>query len=260
MNTAYPNSRQEDYWETDHQAVRLGSPFPVDFYHLNQLHTFWRLGAADYEAVHDYFARRTVLGSYLYIMGLEQVLKQVHNLRFTPDDLDHIRLTYPELADEDFLAYLEEFRFRGDIWAMPEGQLGFGQNEPIIKVVSNLLEGWYLETMIMEVMNGAIGYATNATHFILSAGGRPVVDFGLRRTSGDGAKVESVRSVLGAGVAGTSNVQAARNLFGTAKRALGTMSHEAIQIGTILHGGDEKEAFKDYINATNFVISFCASI
>lgn len=246
MKSKQPNSRMEDYWQQDIQRVRLGSPFLVDYYHLNQLFAYYRSAGA-FEAVHDYFARKTVLGSYLYVMGLEQVLKQLSNLCFTEDDIEFIRATYPDLAEEDFLAYLRQFRFRGDVWAVPEGQLVFGQNEPILKIKSNLLEGWFIESMIMAAMNGSINYATCASHFVNSARGVPLIDFSLRRTAGDGAKVDSVRSVLGAGIVGTSNVQAARNLFGTKRRALGTMSHEAIQLGTLMHDGDEKEAFKDYI-------------
>ena len=242
MRSPCPDNRIYAY-EYDEEQTRLGSPFAVDVYHIRQLAIYFKLGLGNVEAVHDYFARKTILGSYLCIAGVERVLKYLYNFRFRCEDIEKFKLSFPDLADEAFIRYLEDFRFRGDVWAMPEGQLCFGQNEPIIKIKSNWLEGWFMETIVMDNMNGSTGFATNATHFVQSARGLPVVDFGMRRASGDGAKISPTRSVYIGGIDATSNVEAFINL-GIPNS--GTMSHEAIQVSMLIYGSEEK-AFEMYI-------------
>lgn len=242
MKSPCPGNRTYAY-EYDEEQTRLGSPFAVDVYHIRQLAIYFRLGLGNVEAVHDYFARKTALGSYLCIAGVERVVKYLHSFRFRGEDIDKFKTSFPDLADDAFIRYLEDFRFRGDLWAMPEGELCFGQNEPIIKIKGNWLEGWFMETIIMDNMNGSTGYATNATHFVNSARGLPVIDFGLRRASGDGAKISPTRSAYIGGINATSNVEASINL-GIPKS--GTMSHEAIQVTMLIYGSEEK-AFEMYI-------------
>jgi nicotinate phosphoribosyltransferase len=232
-----------DPWSHDEQAIRLGSPLLVDTYHITQLAFFFEQGLHKSEGIHDFFARVPILGSYLFVAGLSRTLKQIRNFHFNEEELFQVETRFPEIADNAFLSFLEDFRFRGDIWAVPQGQLVFGQNEPILKVIGNLLEGWYLETMIMAEMNSALADATNATHFVHAAGDLPVVDFGLRRAKSDGAKILGAENVLMGGVVATSNVAAGIALDAPLS---GTMSHENIQIGTSYRGG-EKNAFKEYI-------------
>lgn len=232
----------ERYWDYDEQQTKLGNPFGVDLYHLKQLAIFWHMGARE-EAIHDYFVRNTVYGSYLFVTGLERFLKYAKNLCFGEKEISAFKARYPVLASEGFQEYLWNFSFKGDVWAMPEGQIAFGQNEPIIKIRSDWLQGWFLETIVMSIMNSDISYATNAAHFVSAAEGRPVIDFGLRRAMGDGAKISASRAVYAGGVTATSNVAASFNLDIPAS---GTMSHEAIQYG-VLRYGSEKEAFKAYI-------------
>ena len=230
-----------DKWNYDEQATRLGDPLIADKYHFTQARTIWALGFSEVKTVHDAFVRRTPFGSYLLVNGIERVIKHLHNFRFTSEDIEAVSLMdllnrKPEY--EGFLDYLEKLRFRGSVWAIQEGNLAFPE-EPILRVEGNWLETWMVESAILKATDDASLIATYASRAKVAAGNVPVLDFGLRRSKGDGANVSSARAAYIGGLDATSNGRAAVNLK---IPWAGTTSHEGI-MGLTAQLGSEVDAF-----------------
>ena len=241
-------------WERDEQMTRLGDPLVADQYHFRQARTIFQEGVHEYFAVHDYFIRKTPFGSYLLVNGTERVIKNLLNFRFSEEDIEGVKLIDPLSAEsdaEDYLEYLRRLRFTGDVWAIREGDLAF-PNEPIIRVEGNWLETWIIESMILKSMNYASLVATYTSKVVIAAGGRPVADFGLRRSPGDGAGVVSTRAAFIGGMKSTSNVRGGINL---GIKTSGTMSHEFVQ-GYSALTGYEGNAFVIFgrHNPDNFIL------
>ncbi|MEA2098409.1 MAG: nicotinate phosphoribosyltransferase [Patescibacteria group bacterium] len=228
-------------WEYDEQKTRPGDPLIADQYHFRQARTIFAKGDQERFTVHDYFIRKTPFGSYLLVAGIERVLKHLYNYRFTEEDIEAVKIIDPLSAlpeYEEYLEYLRKLRFKGNIWAIREGDLAF-PNEPIIRVEGNWLETWIIESAILKAMNYASLIATYASQTMEVAQGKPVADFGLRRSPGDGAGIVSTRSAFIGGMINTSNVRAAINL---GIPVSGTMSHEFVQAYSLI-AGSEVSAF-----------------
>lgn len=245
---------KENDWEYDEQATRLGDPLVADQYHFRQARTIFQEGDHERFAVHDYFIRKPPFGSYLLVNGTERVIKNLLNFRFTEEDIEGIKTIDPLSAKpdaEEYLEYLRRLKFGGDIWAVQEGDLAF-PNEPIIRVEGKWLETWIIESMVLKSMNYASLVATYASKVVRAARGKPVADFGLRRSPGDGAGIISTRAAFIGGMQSTSNVRAAKNL---GIKASGTMSHEFIQ-GYFALTGFEANAFVVFgkHNPDNFIL------
>ena len=231
-------------WKYDEQRTRLGDPFIMDLYHLLQARTIFLEGDHERNTVHDYFIRKTPFGSYLLVAGTERVLKNLYNMRFSPEDvseadviLSNMKLDVPE----KFLRYLENFKFDADVWAMPEGGLAF-PNEPIMRFEGPWLKTWIIESMVLKTMNSPSLVATYASQIANIAQNMTLADFMLRRAPGDGAAISLSRAAYIGGFMSTSNVRAAINLRIPLS---GTMSHEFIQAYTKITGS-ETNAFVIY--------------
>lgn len=228
-------------WRYDEQKTRLGDPLVADQYHFRQARTIFLEGNHENFTIHDYLIRKTSFGSYLLVSGIERVIKNLRNLRFTEEDIEGVKLVDPLSAKpeaEDYLEYLRNLKFKGDLWVVQEGDVVF-PNEPIIRIEGNWLETWIIESMILKSMNYASLVATYASQVVTAAKGRSVADFGLRRSPGDGAGIDSARAAFIGGAQSTSNVRAAVNLD---IKASGTMSHEFVQGYSVL-AGSEVNAF-----------------
>lgn len=160
--------------------------------------------------------------SYFVSAGLEEVLKYLQSLRFSQDDLGYLEQT--GLFRKEFLDYLEGFRFRGDVWAIPEGRIFF-PNEPILEVTASIVEAQVVETFIINAMNLQTMIATKASRCVHAAGPRKLVDFSLRRTQGTDAGMKVARASYMVGFLGTSNVAAGKR-YGIP--IFGTMAHSFI--------------------------------
>lgn len=220
------------------EETRLGDPIRCDLYHLTQARTIYEEGDHERQTVHDYFFRKIPWGSYLLVAGLENVLKHLEAFHFIEEDISYIQ-QIDERAKDDYLNYLRNLKFTGDVYAIPEGCLAFPR-EPVIRVEGPWLQTWIIESAILKAMNYSSLVATKASRIVYAAQGRPVADFGLRRSPGDGAAVQSVRSAYIGGFFATSNVRAAKNL---GIQPTGTMSHESVQAYYEIYGS-EIEAFR----------------
>ena len=207
----------------------------TDFYELTMMQGYFKNNTND-TVVFDAFYRTNPSGSgYAICCGLEQVIDYIKNLRFEKDDIDYFRSL--SIFDEDFLEYLNNFKFSGDIYAVPEGSVVFPM-EPLVKVVAPIMEAQLVETAILNIINHQSLIATKASRVCYAARGEGVMEFGLRRAQGPDAGTLGARAAVIGGCIGTSNVQSAK-MFGTP--ALGTHAHS-----WIMSFEDELTAFRKY--------------
>jgi nicotinate phosphoribosyltransferase len=189
-------------------------------------------------AVFELFTRRLPPNrDWLVVCGLGPTLRLITEMRFGPSELDYLStLGYAD----DFLAYLGDFRFRGEVDAMPEGTIAFA-DEPLLRVTAPLIEAQLLETLLLNQINFQTMIATKAARIVLAAAGRgeSVLDFSPRRDHGIDAAMKVARASAVAGFGGTSNVAAAMR-YGLP--AVGTMAHSYV-----LSFGSEQEAFEAFL-------------
>jgi nicotinate phosphoribosyltransferase len=195
----------------------------TDLYELTMLHAYWREGMDD-EAVFSLFARKLPPErSYLLACGLDDALRFLEELRFSRESLEYLA-TLPYFSKE-FLSWLEGFRFRGSVYAVPEGTPVFG-GEPLLEVVASLPEAQLAESFVMNQVHFQTVVASKASRVVAAAEGRTVVDFGLRRIHGADAGLKAARAFHVAGVDATSNVLAGQ-VYGIP--VAGTMAHSYVQ-------------------------------
>ncbi len=186
-------------------------------------------------AIFDFYTRPVENRSYLINAGLEQLIYYLLNIKFTDEDINYLRSTGK--FSEDFLNFLKDFKFTGNIYAIEEGEVIF-PNEPIIQVEAPLIEAQIIETFLINTMQISILVATKAMRCYSVAKGTPLVDFGLRRAHGTDAGMKAARSSYIGGFLGTSNVLAGKE-FGIP--IFGTMAHSFI-----LAHDSEEEAFENF--------------
>jgi nicotinate phosphoribosyltransferase len=207
----------------------------TDLYELTMLQAYWREGMND-EAVFSLFARKLPeKRNYLLACGLDDALRFLEELRFSRESLDYLA-ALPNFSKE-FLGWLENLRFRGSVYAVPEGTPLFG-HEPLLEVVASLPEAQIVESFVMNQVHFQTVLASKASRMVTAAEGRPVVDFGLRRMHGADAGLKSARAFHIAGVSATSNVLAGQ-VYGIP--IAGTMAHSYIQVHE-----SELEAFRRF--------------
>ncbi len=195
----------------------------VDQYELAMFRAYLGEGLTK-TAVFSLFVRRLPPArNYLLACGLETVVDVLEQLRFGPAELEAVRCT--GVADAAALSALRDFRFTGDLWAVPEGTPVFGQ-EPLLEIIAPLPEAQLVETIVMNQVHLQTLLASKASRVVQAAGGRDVVDFGLRRAHGADAGLKAARAAYVAGATSTSNVLAGA-LYGIP--VTGTMAHSWVQ-------------------------------
>ena len=207
-----------------------------DFYQLTMGNGYFRTRHADRIAYFDVFFRKVPDGGgYAICAGLEQVINYIQGLRFSEEDIQYLRSK--GIFGEDFLQYLRDFRFTGDIWAVPEGTPVF-PSEPLITVRAPAIQAQLIETMLLLLVNHQSLIATKANRIVRAAQGRAISEFGSRRAQGASGAVLGARAAYIGGCAGTACVLA-DELYGVP--ATGTMAHSWVQMFDT-----ELEAFESY--------------
>ena len=208
----------------------------ADFYEYTMANGYFNKNMQDRIAYFDVFFRKVPdEGGYAIVAGLEQIINYIRNLSFDEEDISYLRKQ--NKFSEEFLNYLENFRFTGDIWAIPEGTVVF-PNEPLITVKAPIIQAQLLETMLLLTTNHQSLIATKTSRIVKEAQGRPVMEFGARRAHGINAAVEGARAAIIGGAVGTSCTLSAKEFNVPAS---GTMAHSWIQ-----SFDSEYEAFKAY--------------
>jgi nicotinate phosphoribosyltransferase len=198
------------------------------------MQAYWKSGHNP-EATFDYFVRKIPSGSYLVIAGLIYLLDYIDGLRFEDDDIKYLET---QGFDNEFLLYLHDFKFTGDIFAMPEGSIAF-PIEPMIRVTAPIIEAQLVETFLLNKMNFSTLIATKASRVVYASKGRSIAEFGLRRAQGNG-HLEATRATYIGGCASTSNVMAGKIL---SIPVSGTMAHSFVT--SFDHEIDSYRAYAD---------------
>ncbi len=196
-----------------------------DFYELTMGGGYFKNGFADRITYFDVFFRRVPdNGGFAICAGLEQIINYINKLHFTKEDIDFLRSK--GIFDEDFLTYLADLRFTGDIYAVPEGTPIF-PGEPILTVRAPAVQAQLIETYVLLELNHQSLIATKANRIVRAAKGRPVLEFGSRRAHGASAAIVGARAAYIGGCAGTACTVTEQE-FGVP--AGGTMAHSWIQM------------------------------
>ena len=230
---------------------KLNLTMLCDFYELTMSQGYFATGYAERIAYFDLFFRRCPDGGgFAIAAGLEQIIQYIQDLHFSEEDIAYLRGR--KLFSEEFLAYLADFKFTGDIWAVPEGTPMF-PNEPIITVRAPAIQAQLIETYLLLCINHQSLIATKANRVVRAAEGRTVLEFGSRRAQGADAAILGARAAYIGGCHGTA-CTISDQLFGV--KAGGTMAHAWVQMFD-----SEYEAFKAYVqmypnNATLLVDTY----
>lgn len=195
-----------------------------DAYEHTMGNAYLLCGKGNQEAVFDLFFRKIPNGGgYAIMAGLDKVIEYIKGLHFDKREIDYFRRWG---FSDKYIEYLENFKFSGSIYAIPDGTPVF-PNEPLITVKAPLIEAQIIETMLLAIINGAMEHATGARMVVEAApSGVGVMEFGARRADGEGAGNDSSIYAMMAGCIGTSNMMAA-NMLGI--KAMGTMAHSFIE-------------------------------
>ena len=207
-----------------------------DFYELTMGNGYFKQGFQNKIAYFDVFFRAVPDGGgYAIAAGLEQIVEYIQQLHFDREDIAFLR--EKNIFDQDFLDYLGNFRFTGDIYAVPEGTPVFPQ-EPILTVRAPAIEAQLIETYVLLALNHQTMIATKANRIVRAAQGRAVLEFGSRRAQGADGAIIGARAAYIGGCAGTA-CTLTDEMYGVP--AGGTMAHAWVQMFDT-----EYEAFKTY--------------
>ncbi len=215
---------------------KLNLTMLCDYYELTMSQGYFATGYCDRIAYFDLFFRQCPDGGgFAIAAGLEQIIQYVQELHFGPEDIEYLRGR--NMFSEEFLQFLADFKFTGDIWAVPEGTPIF-PNEPIITVRAPAIQAQLVETYMLLCINHQSLIATKANRIVRAAEGRTVLEFGSRRAQGADAAILGARAAYIGGCHGTA-CTISDQLFGV--KAGGTMAHAWVQMFD-----SEYEAFKAY--------------
>ena len=217
-----------------------------DFYEMTMANGYFREGMQERVTYFDVFFRRVPDGGgFAIAAGLEQLMEYIQNLHFDEEDIAYLRSK--NLFQEDFLDYLRDFHFTGDVWAVPEGTPVF-PNEPLVTVRAPASQAQLIETFALLAINHQSLIATKANRVVRAAQGRTVLEFGSRRAQGVAGGGVGARAAYIGGVHGTA-CAISDQVYGVP--AAGTMAHSWVQMFDTQY-----EAFKTYceIYPTNAVL------
>ena len=207
----------------------------TDLYELTMMQGYFKSNNQDVAVFDAFYRSNPCGGGYAVCAGVDQVIDYIENLRFKEHDISYLRNL--RIFEEDFLEYLSNFHFSGDIYAIPEGSVMFPR-EPMLKVIAPIMEAQLIETAILNIVNHQSLIATKAARVCHAAKGDGVMEFGLRRAQGPDSGTYGARAAVIGGCIGTSNVLAGQ-LFDVP--VMGTHAHS-----WIMSFQDEYTAFKKY--------------
>lgn len=218
--------------------MKLDSPLLTDLYQLTMLQGYFD-HAMHAEAVFEFFVRRLPpQRNFLVAAGLEQALDYLVTLRFSTEDIAGLAVT--RLFSDQFLHWLEDWRFTGSVEAMREGTIFFA-DEPMLRVTAPLPQAQLVESRLVNILHFETLIASKGARCVLAAAGKRLVDFGMRRAHGAEAAILAARASYIAGFAGTATVLA-KPLFGIP--IFGTMAHSFVQAHAT-----EMEAFEHFVES-----------
>jgi nicotinate phosphoribosyltransferase len=215
--------------------MTVKSALLTDLYELTMMQGYFHYQMNPRVVFDMFFRRQPFHGGFSVFAGLDDLLSALEELRFTDEDLEY--LDSVGMFHKDFLDFLRDFRFRGDIWAMDEGTAIF-PHEPLIRVHATLMEAQLIESLLLNIVNFQTLIATKTARIYLAANHGRVAEFGLRRAQGVDGAVSASRAAFIGGAGATSNVYAGKRFD---IPVTGTMAHS-----WVMAFDDEREAFDKF--------------
>ena len=216
----------------------LTSPLTTDLYELNMVQAYLDR-AENKEAVFEFFVRKLPpRRGFLLAAGLEDALGYLETMRYSDSEIAWLKSTGRFRAN--LIDYLKNFRFTGDVHAIPEGTVCFAP-EPLLRISAPLPQAQLVESRLINIMHYQTLIASKAARMVLAAPGKALSDFGLRTAHGAEAGLFSARASYIAGFAGAANVLAGER-YGIP--VVGTMAHSYVQVHD-----NESQAFEDFARA-----------
>lgn len=185
---------------------RIG-PLFTDLYELTMAAAYYDRKVFSNATFSLYIRKYPPNRNYFVAAGLENALDELENFHFSEKEIAYLNET--GLFSDDFISYLKQLRFSGDVYAMPEGTVFF-ENEPLLEVTAPIIEAQIIETFLLNTIGFQTMIASKAARCMTAAQGRPLVDFSLRRTQGQDAGIKVARSTYITGFVATSNVLAGK--------------------------------------------------
>ncbi|MCR5764529.1 MAG: nicotinate phosphoribosyltransferase [Treponema sp.] len=217
------------------ETSSINSALFTDFYELTMAQGYWK-NNMNQKVVFDMFFRKNPFnGGFSVLAGNETLIDMLTSFRFSESDIEYLR--EQKIFEEDFLDYLKDFKFSGDLYTMDEGTVIFPQ-EPLVRIHANLIECQIIEGLVLNHVNFQSLIATKTSRIWLASKKAPIMEFGLRRAQGPDGAMSATRASYIGGAAGTSNTLAGK-LFGIP--VMGTMAHS-----WIMSHSSELEAFREY--------------
>ncbi len=207
----------------------------TDLYQLTMMNGYFKHADKKEVAVFDLFFRQNGMITYSLACGLEQVVDYILNLKFGEEEIEYLKVL--GIFSEEFLSFLKDFKFTGDVYAVPEGTVVF-PGEPILTVKAPVIEAQLIETALLNIINHQTLIASKAAKVRYAAKGDSVLEFGLRRAQGPDAGIYGARAAVIGGCDSTSNVLAGK-MFDIP--VAGTHAHS-----WVMNFKDEYTAFKEY--------------
>lgn len=218
------------------QHERRNISMLMDLYEMTMAHGYFtKQDNTDRVAFDVFYRRNPDQGGFAIFAGLEQVVDYLLNLHFDEEDIAYFKSLH--LFSDEFLEYLRNFKFTGDVYAFKEGSIIY-PNEPILTIVAPLIDAQIAETAVLTMINHQSLIATKANRIMRAADGRIVSDFGARRAHNVDAAVYGARAAYIGGVHGTATVLAGQQFDIPVN---GTMAHS-----WVMYHDSEYEAFKAY--------------
>jgi nicotinate phosphoribosyltransferase len=237
-NGGLRGTRRNRVEEEMNRYTKYSDALLTDLYELTMAQAYWRAGVTSTATFSLFFRGYPRNRSYYVFAGLADILDYLEDLHFTSADIDYLRTL--DRFDEQFLEYLTDLRFTGDVRSMREGAICFA-DEPVLEVRAPIIEAQMAETYVLNQATFQSTVATKASRVVHAAAGRSVVDFAARRTQGTDAAMKVARVGYLAGYQATSNVKAGA-VYGIP--VVGTMAHSFI-----MAFDSEIEAFRAFTHA-----------
>jgi len=208
----------------------------TDFYQITMMQGYFETKKHNQKVVFDLFYRNNPNNNgYAIVCGLEQAISYINNIKFSKSDIEYLKGL--DAFKDDFLDYLKDFKFTGEIYAIPEGSVVFPY-EPLVRVKAPIIEAQLIETALLNIINHQSLIATKAARVVQAAQGDDVMEFGLRRAQGPDAGIYGARAAIIGGCSSTSNVIAGK-MFDVP--ISGTHAHS-----WVMSFEDELTAFREY--------------
>lgn len=209
----------------------------TDFYELTMGQGFFSTNKNPISAFEMFYRTQPLSSGYTVFTGIDSVIDNIEAMHFTKGDIDYLHSL--GLFKDEFLDYLKNFKFSGDVRAFEEGEISFPR-EPLLEVTAPMIEACIIETMLLNEINFQTLIATKASRLKNASGGRTIMEFGMRRAATGGASVVASRAAIIGGATSTSNTYSAK-LYGA--KPSGTMSH-----AWVMSFKSELEAFRTFAN------------